>query len=231
MKLTVLAVAAASLLSGCVVYANGNGGWGDDDLNYEKRELSLATEGLDELEIEAGSGYLEVYGEPGRTSIDVVAEIHYHDRDDIELTLTQNGDEAELISKISSSSWGDGSPRIDLMVYMPESMDLDVNDGSGSIAIRNIKANIEVEDGSGSLEIADIVGDVEVDDGSGSIDIRDIQGNLRVDDGSGSMDIKDVSGKVTLDDGSGSINVKNVGGLKIIDDGSGSVTTKNVGDY
>ena len=231
MKMTVIAVAAASLLSGCVVYANGNGGWGDDDLNYEKRELSLATEGLNELEIDAGAGFLEVYGEPGRTTIDVVAEIHYQDADDVELTLKPDGDEADLVAKMSSSSWGNGSPRIDLVVYMPEALALDVNDGSGSITIRNIKANVDVEDGSGNLEIADIVGNVDVDDGSGSIDIRDIDGNLEVDDGSGSMDIKDVTGKVTIDDGSGSINVKNVGGLNIIDDGSGGVSTKNVGNY
>lgn len=231
MKLTIIAVTAATMLSGCVVYANGNGGWGDDDLNYEKRELSLATEGLNELEIEAGAGFLEVYGEPGRTTIDVVAEIHYQDADDIELALTPDGDEADLIAKIASSNWGDGSPRIDLVVYMPETMMLDVNDGSGSITIRNIKANVDIEDGSGSLEITEIGGNVEIDDGSGSLDIRDIDGNLKVEDGSGSMDINNVSGKVTIDDGSGSINVENVGDLNIIDDGSGSVSTDNVGNY
>lgn len=232
MKLSVIAIAAASLLTGCVVYANGSGGWGDDDLDHERRELSLAAADLREFDIDVGAGSLDVYGEPGRTDIDVIAEIYYRDKEDIELSLEQDGDEAELIADFSGSGgWGGNSPHINLTVYMPEAMMLDVNDGSGSITIQNIKGNVDVEDGSGSLEVSEIVGNVDIDDGSGSIEVSNIDGNVMVDDGSGSMHIKEVTGKVTIDDGSGSINVKNVGGLNIIDGGSGGVTTKNVGNH
>lgn len=232
MKLSVIAVAAASLLTGCVVYANGSGGWGDDDLQHETRELSLAAADLTRFEIDAGAGSLEVYGEAGRTDINVVAEIYYRDKDDIELSLEQDGDEAELIADFSGGGgWGGTSPRINLTVYMPEAMMLDINDGSGSISISGIDADVDIHDGSGSLEVTNIGGDLDIDDGSGSIDIRDVQGNLMVDDGSGSIYIIDVAGKVTIDDGSGSITVRNVGGLDIIDGGSGSVSTENVGNH
>lgn len=229
MKLSVIAIAAASLLTGCVVYANGSGGWGDDDLNHEKRELALDAANLTELEIEAGAGSLEVYGEAGRTEIEVIADIYYRDKEDIELTLQLDGDEADLIADFSSG-WGNPSPYINLTVYMPENLALDINDGSGSITVRDIKANVDIEDGSGSLEVSTIGGNLDIDDGSGSITVRDVQGNVDIDDDSGSMDIADVTGKVSVDDGSGSINVRNVGGLNIIDDGSGGVSTKNVGN-
>lgn len=231
MKLSVIAIAAASLLTGCVVYANGSGGWGDDDLKHETRELSLAAADLTRFDIDAGAGSLEVVGEKGRSVIDVVAEVYYNEKDEIELSLTQDGDQAELVADASRSGWSDSSPRIDLTVYMPEALALDVNDGSGSITIGGIDADVEIHDGSGSLEVRGIGGDLDIDDGSGSIDIRDVQGNLMVDDGSGSIYIIDVAGKVTIDDGSGSITVRNAGGLDIIDDGSGSVSTENVGNH
>ncbi|RUO63659.1 hypothetical protein [Pseudidiomarina insulisalsae] len=229
----VLAVTSASLLSGCVVYANGSpkgSFWNDDDLNYEQRTLSLSGAGITELEADTSAGSLEIIGEAGRTDIEVIADIYYHDAEDIELSLEQHGDEAMLRADFANWNYSDSSPYINLTVRMPQSMMLDVHDGSGSMTIRDIHADVEIEDGSGSMNVFDIVGNLQIDDGSGSLSVRDVQGNVNVDDGSGSLTIEQVSGMVTIDDGSGSVTVDTVGGLNIIDDGSGGVSTRNVGD-
>ncbi|WP_417657261.1 hypothetical protein [Pseudidiomarina aestuarii] len=230
MKATALALVTATMLTGCVVYADvsdDRGMWGNSDLQHETRNLSLSTSGIDELKADTGAGSLEIIGESGRTRIDVVAEIYYRDADEIRLSLEQAGDDAVLIADFDRNSYRGDSPYINLVVRVPAELDVEVNDGSGSIVMRDIMGDIDIEDGSGSINVEN-AGNVDIDDGSGSITVRNLSGNLNVEDGSGSMDIEQVVGKVTIDDGSGGIVVRSVGDLNVIESGSGSLRIEDV---
>ena len=130
----------------------------------EVRELALPAEGLSLLDIEAGAGSLTVVGEAGRTDVVVEATISVDDDDDaarrkiesdVELTLEQRGDRAQLISRFESRLFGWRSqPRIDLEVRMPEGLDLTIDDGSGSVMVSQVSGDVDIDDGSGSLDAA-----------------------------------------------------------------------------
>lgn len=204
----------------------------------EMRELQLDASGADALNVEAGAGTLSVTGEQGLDSILVSATLELPDRSeekaksiiesDLVLTLERSGTGAELKAYFEHSGWGD-SPLVHIEVRIPEDMQLDVDDGSGSMTIRGVNGNIRVDDGSGSIRMNSVGGDVVVDDGSGSINVDQVGANLYINDGSGSIQVQSVGGSVTVDDGSGSINVHDVEqDLIIIDDGSGSLNTSNI---
>jgi hypothetical protein len=220
---TAIAVATCALLSGCITI-------NAKSLDYkETKNLQLSSASLKTLEVDAGAGFLTIKGEKGLTEIKVTADIETHD-DDFELTLLSSNGKAVLTADINSShsmSWGD-SPKIDLTVTVPQSMMLDIKDGSGSISIEDVNNSIELDDGSGSISIANISGDIDIEDGSGSLTIQKVKGNLSIDDGSGSIDIDQISGTVKIDDGSGSMDIYDVGGLVTIDDGSGGITVKQL---
>lgn len=200
----------------------------------EVRELNLPAGDLSKLDVDAGAGKLEVIGDSSVADIQVVATIVIDDVseaqaerliDDIELTLDRDGNEARLVSDVASGwlDWG-SKPRINLVVTVPAHLDLDVDDGSGSMRIVGVGGNTRIEDGSGSIDVRDLGADARIDDGSGSIDVHGVMGDLLIDDGSGSIDIVNVAGSVTIDDGSGGIDVEDVGGdLVILDAGSGGV--------
>lgn len=206
----------------------------------EVRDFEIEAAGISELEIEAGAGSLDVIGESGADSIAVTATIIVPDRreerakrtieSDMTLNLERHGDRALLQSYFESRmfQWGD-SPRIALEVRVPTQLNLTVDDGSGSIEVRNVHGDIELDDGSGSLSLAD-VGSVSVDDGSGSIQIEQAAGDVRIIDGSGSITVRHVAGSVFVDDGSGGINVSDVAAdLVIEDDGSGGLRFARIG--
>ena len=206
----------------------------------EVKNLKISSEGIELLEIECGAGFLEVVGHDALGNIEVKAEIILDGqspekakdfiRKRVELTLEKRGNRAVLISKIDSSgsifSWG--NKVINLTVNLPKNMDLDVDDGSGSIIIENIRGNIDMEDGSGTLEIKDVTGDMNIEDGSGIIDIENIDGNIDIDDNSGEIRAEKISGEISIDDGSGSINIKDVEGPVTVSDGSGSINIDGV---
>jgi hypothetical protein len=207
----------------------------------EDRALNLDAGGISALQIEAGAGSLEVTGVDGLDQIEVEAIITVPGRNDdkarnkiesdLELTLEERGGKAILRSIFEDGIWDFGdSPSVQLIVRMPAQLDLNVDDGSGSLVVENVHGDIELVDGSGSISMSDVGGSVDVDDGSGSIDIRGVGGDISISDGSGSITVRDVAGSVVVDDGSGSINVADIeADLIIVSDGSGGLNFSNIG--
>ena len=206
----------------------------------EVKELSLSAQGIERFEIDCGSGFLKVHGQEGLKEIRVEAEIILEGKSEksaeeflekyLKLSLEKRGSRAVLTSGFESygSLFSFGNKLINLTVSMPKDMNLDVEDGSGSIIINDITGDVNVDDGSGSMEIMNIQGNLEVDDGSGEIDVEEINGNVSVDDGSGDISVEGVSGDVSVNDGSGSMIIRNIGGSVTVRDGSGSITIDGV---
>jgi len=201
----------------------------------EKRDLALDAEGVETLQIEAGAGSLDVTGVAGTTRIVVAALIRVPDADadearkvlneDLVLSLDRDGKTADLKGYFENSGRLFGnSPSVSLEVRVPEGMALDIEDGSGSVEVRNVRGEIELDDGSGSITMTDVGGQLRVTDGSGSIVIKGAGGGIEIVDGSGSIIVTNVQGSVTIEDGSGSIDVREVSGdMFIVEDGSGSI--------
>jgi len=206
-------------------------------------ELELAAEGIDRLEIETGAGPMEITGVPGADRIRVRAEIHFPDADaeeaaeilaeQVRLTLERGVAAAELVAELRQTGWStfwDEHPTMSVDVRVPERFAVEVEDGSGSLAIRDVRGDVDVKDGSGSLVLTRVGGTVEIDDGSGSLAVQDAGGDVVIDDGSGSLSVRDVAGSVTVDDGSGGITVTGVAGdLTVLDAGSGSLRFDDIG--
>lgn len=206
----------------------------------EKKSLSLSALGVEKFEIDSGSGFLKVYGREGQETIEVEAEIEVKgisesEKEDflrkyVKLSLKKRGNRAVLVSNIDHKGWFSPfkSAVINLTVNMPKNMELDVDDGSGTIRIENIKGRIYIDDGSGTIEVKDIIGDVEIDDGSGEVIVYQVTGNVWIDDGSGTVEVSNINGDVTIDDGSGTIDIRDIEGSVTLRDGSGSINVERV---
>ncbi|MCG9719915.1 hypothetical protein [Shewanella sp. Isolate7] len=230
-------------LTGCIVNVNSAG---RDNFDYHKQtQLTLEAQSLDTLVADTGAGSLKIVGDASVEQITLDADIYGYDGAEPELTLTRSGSKAKLVANFDSfhrMSFSNGqSPYIDLMVKVPANMMLDIHDGSGSIVICGVQADMQIEDGSGAIEVdggnkltiddgsgsitlTNMAGDIQVKDGSGSLTIASVQGDVEIDDGSGAIEVRGIKGKVTIDDGSGGISVVDTQGLHIIDAGSGSLS-------
>ena len=204
----------------------------------EERDLELDAGDIDALEIKAGAGSMDVRGVSGdRIHVKATIVLSNVDDDDaadiiekrMTLTLEERGGNALLEADFDDGwmGWSEGA-RIDLEVAVPVGTALRIDDGSGSIDVTGVEADVSIDDGSGSLDVRD-VGSVVIEDGSGSIDVANASGDVSITDGSGSISVRSVAGSVTIDDGSGSIKVNDVEkDLILVDDGSGSFKYSNV---
>ena len=195
----------------------------------EKKTLTLNSSGIDTLKVMSGIGSLTVTGDENADEIRVDAVI---DADDYTLTLEKDGKTAELLSKTDSkvSGWFNGRTNyIDLKVTMPDSLRLIIHDGSGDIRIADIEAAVRINDGSGSITVKNIGNDLAIEDGSGDMRIETVAGSFNFTDGSGSITLEDIGGTVEGEDGSGDFRATKIGGGMQIIDGSGSIAFQDIG--
>ena len=205
----------------------------------EDRDLELDTRGLEAFEVDAGAGSLTITGVDDSHFIRVKATINVPDESeakarkiiasDLNLSLEKVRDHGRLKAYFDRDNWTFGdSPSVDLEVRVPKHLPLMIDDGSGSLRVINVGADVVIDDGSGSIEVEQ-VGALKIDDGSGSITIAGVAGDVSIEDGSGSITVRQVGGSVIIDDGSGGIDVSDVEhDLIIVDDGSGSVDATDV---
>jgi hypothetical protein len=211
----------------------------------QRREtLTLSAAGCQSLRLECGAGSLKVQGEGKLEQIEVSAvlivngigesELPGFKKEYVTLTLEKSGDRAVLIAAIQSGHWletlfGNGhDARIDLEVRLPRGLAVDIDDGSGDLAIRGCDNGLRLEDGSGDAQLADIKGRVKIEDGSGDLHLIDLAGDVEIEDGSGDIELKTTGGNVVISDGSGGIAVSQVGGSVTIEDGSGDIVIDGV---
>ncbi|GAA6203259.1 MULTISPECIES: hypothetical protein [Thalassotalea] len=222
------AITLTTLMSGCVVIASSPS---RADFHMQK-ELSIDASELTALDIETGSGSLSVIGNAELTEIRVTADIYTDKKytDNYELTLNKSGNSGYFVAKNHSTSgfWVGDSPHIDVVIQLPKSMSLTIDDGSGDIDVQNLNGQLDIKDGSGGLLVKDINGDININDGSGEIDVSQITGNLKIIDGSGEINIHEIKGNLNVDDGSGTIYASNIDGSADFDDGSGDLTVKEI---
>lgn len=205
----------------------------------ESQDLSITADGISLLDIDCGSGFLKITGKEGLSNIEVRAEIivkgmstqktekFIHDK--LVLSLEKRGQKAYLVSKFKSyvSLFSIGTKAINLTVFVPKTIELKVDDGSGEISIDNIIGNINIDDGSGEITIMDVQGDLNADDGSGDLTFQDIKGNIEIEDGSGDITIENTEGNIFIDDNSGDIRLEEIKGEVTIEDGSGSIRVQD----
>lgn len=210
----------------------------------ESREtLTLPASGLKALAIDCGAGSLKVQGREGLERIEIAATLRLSGADEAELRdfrkervtlkIEKIGSKAVLTARIDDSFsldklFASKNAAIDLDVSLPRDLDLDVEDGSGDLAIRDIGGRLDLEDGSGDILVERIAGAAEIEDGSGDMVVSSLGGDLEIEDGSGDLKIEDVGGAIVIEDGSGSIDLREAVGPVAIDDGSGDIVIDGV---
>ena len=200
------------------------------------RQASASTAGARRILVAAGAGSLRIEGKRGLTEVRARGTAYASSRsllEEIKLTAVRRGDVVEVRTEIPERherQWDDYQAGIDLVVEVPDSLALDVEDGSGGLEIRNV-GRLDVRDGSGEMIIEHVGGALTIRDGSGTIRVDDVRGAVEIpSDGSGSIEISRVAGSVHVDSkGSGSIDVDDVAGSFTVDNkGSGGVNYRNV---
>ena len=204
----------------------------------ETRDFSVPAEGIDTLIINCGAGSLNLHGVSTSDKIKITAQIEGENFSDdefkelvqknVQILLDKKTNQSILQSDLKVPVKKDQDARINLRIEIPETINVKIFDGSGSIGVRALQANLQIDDDTGSIKIKNISGEVIIGDSSGSIAIEDIAGNVFVTDGSGSIAIESVQGDLNVKDRGGNITIVDIEGNVTVSDGSGTIEIQDI---
>ena len=222
-------VVSLLLLSGMAVAS--------EKMSFE-RQLTAPALDFETVEIITGAGTLRVIGGSGEemtvdatvTSADYSKMAEFVDEFESKMLfyIKQQQGMIQIMAKPRKSMFNTPNIQINLLVTLPSQVNLNVDDGSGSLMIENISGRLNVDDESGSLRINNIRNDISIKDGAGSITITDIDGLVNIEDKAGAINMSDINGNVVIKDRSGSIEAEKITGNLTLDDTSGDVTVKGL---
>ncbi len=199
-------------------------------------EERLAVPAGTTLDVDTGSGSIEISAGPGR-EVTVVGKATVNrkpfwrrsaDAEEIlEKVLADPPVELEgdclVVGQLRDRSLRD-RVRFSFRIVVPADTRIDADTGSGSISVTDITAPVEVGSGSGSLRIENIGGPVRAKAGSGSIRADKVAGEFRGSTGSGSIHLLQTApGDVKVSTGSGSIQLSGIDGSLKASAGSGRI--------
>lgn len=202
-----------------------------------QRNATLSTRGARRIDVIAKAGLLRIEGREGTSEVRVRGTARASSRsllNEIRLVAEARDGGVYIEADIPDRDrgWNDDDDRqaLDLVIEVPSTIPLEVEDGSGDLDIRNV-GPLDLTDGSGEAIIEGVSGRLRVKDGSGELRITDVRGDLEVEDGSGEIEIRKVRGEVDVrNDGSGELRIDEVGrSVHVGSKGSGAVGVSHVG--
>lgn len=207
-----------------------------EKLSFQEN-LSLTTDRISALDVIHGAGDIDIRAYQGK-DIQVKATItskKYRSMErfkevferDMVFDLDRESEYAVLRGHSKRDVRKNPEIQINFDIQIPNHLDVDIDDGSGSIRVADIAGYLSIDDGSGDIHVSHVDNNLDIDDGSGDIHIEQVTGTIEIEDGSGSVHISDSEGDVDIDDGSGNISLVQVHGEKEIDDGSGKIHLAN----
>ncbi|MEO0971507.1 MAG: hypothetical protein AAFX85_00315 [Pseudomonadota bacterium] len=203
--------------------------WGDDCRQEQRLTHDVDFTGVRSVKVEAGAGALEIRGERGLTSAEVVGQACARSQrtlEQIDLAVERRDDTLMIASVLPRNS---DDARLSLEIRVPDDVAVILRDSSGSLAVADVR-QLELTDSSGSITVERIAEDVHIlSDSSGSIDLRRV-GDVRIDrDSSGSITVEQARSLVVQSDTSGSINARDIeGDVTVVSDTSGSIDVARV---
>lgn len=127
------------------------------------------------------------------------------DPENMQIGYDQRGDMLNIFTRVSWNIFQFGLRSIDFEITVPASCDIQLQNGSGRIAVQGTSGDIRLRTGSGGVEAYDLQGQIAIKTGSGGIRLGTLQGNMLVSTGSGGVKGDGLQGQLSLNTGSGGI--------------------------
>jgi len=141
------------------------------------------------LYLDSDSGAIDI-GTHDAEVVDIQVTKKGSDAEEFEVTYEQRGNDVYIEGDRNSRGWGSHNIKVRFMIKVPESYNLNLKTGGGSIDVSDLIGQVEARTSGGSIELGRIKGDVEINTSGGSIDVDEVAGNIDAHTSGGSVRAK-----------------------------------------
>jgi len=145
------------------------------------------------------------------------------DLERMQINYDQHGDMLGISTHMAWNIFQFGLRTVDFEITVPASCDVQLQNGSGEVAVQGASGEIRVRTGSGRVHAHDLQGQISMKTGSGRIEAGNLQGQIDLRTGSGRIEAQNIQGQTTLRTGSSRIILGSVRGQINATTGSGRI--------
>lgn len=202
------ALAAGLLLAGSAV------------AEITSEEFSVAPGGTLTLSTDRGS--VEIRPTDG-SSVKVLAK---HDTDEFVVTMTQTGNDVEVVGELPSEGWlkKHRGYKVEFTVDVPRQYNLDLRTAGGPVRVGDLDGNVAAKTSGGPMNLGHVTGSVALKTSGGPIRVESIGGPAMLKTSGGSISLGEVGGDAEVSTSGGSISIDKVHGALHASTSGGSVS-------
>ncbi len=143
--------------------------------------------------------------------------------ENMQVRYEQYGDALNITTNVAWNLFQFGMRSVDFEITVPANCDVQLENGSGRVAVQGTNGDVRVRTGSGSIEARDIEGQIAMKTGSGHIEGSNLTGRIELRTGSSHIEVQNLQGQIDLHTGSSRIEGINLRGQVKARTGSGRI--------
>lgn len=181
------------------------------------------------LVIQNGAGKVSIRrGEEGAISVAATKRASGFgiDPEKMQIFCDQQGDTLNIATRVSWNIFQFGLRSIDFEITVPANCDVQLENGSGRVAVQGTNGDIRLRTGGGRIEAYHLGGQIAMKTGGGGIKVGDLRGQMLITTGGGGVQGEGLQGQLSLTTGGGGITLKQsqlAGSSRIVTGGGGIV--------
>ncbi|HVB61016.1 MAG TPA: DUF4097 family beta strand repeat-containing protein [Ktedonobacteraceae bacterium] len=145
------------------------------------------------------------------------------DAERMQINYTQQGDTLDISSHMAWSLLQFGLRAVDFEITVPSNCDIQLQNGSGRVAVQETSGSIRVRTGGGGVQARDLQGQIMMKTGGGRIEASGLQGQIAMTTGGGSIEAQNLQGQIAMKTGGSHIILGNTRGQLIATTGGGRI--------
>ncbi|MGB8347214.1 MAG: DUF4097 family beta strand repeat-containing protein [Ktedonobacteraceae bacterium] len=145
------------------------------------------------------------------------------DAERMQINYTQQGDTLDISSHMAWSLLQFGLRAVDFEITVPSNCDIQLQNGSGRVAVQETSGVIRVRTGGGGVQARDLQGQIMMKTGGGLIEASNLQGQIMMKTGGGRIEASNLQGQLELRSGGSRIMLRNARGQLTVQTGGGRV--------
>jgi DUF4097 and DUF4098 domain-containing protein YvlB len=190
----------------CLYLFLAGGAFAQNNLSVIEEETLPVTIG-GKLEIETEAGSIDIKTAPGN-SASVKISGNDNVRENMGFNILNGSKGIKITGGMKDKNRNmNGNFSLKFEVTVPESYDVDVSTGGGSVHISGIKGKVDINTAGGEIKINDVLGNINAKTMGGSMELAGCKGDVAISTMGGGIEVKDFKGSLDATTMGGSIEL------------------------
>ncbi|MEZ4930982.1 MAG: DUF4097 family beta strand repeat-containing protein [Saprospiraceae bacterium] len=189
----------------------------------QKENIKETFDNVQKIKVDVAVGNIAIEKSPSGNTV-LTGE---YDSEKLDVEISFSNGKLSVVEKTKKRN-SNGSIDSHYKLQIPANLEMNLNTGTGDIAMASVTADANVNTGTGKIVVVNHKGDLKLNSGTGSVELLNSEGELSLNSGTGRVSMTNCQGELNANSGTDDVVIENVTGVISANSGTGNVSAKNI---